>query len=252
MSSCGTTCGINKERERERTRAVKAVERSFPGFVWRPLEEPSPHGLAADGITELGRALEQVLPVRAIPRLAEVGSCDWLYLLAGLHEPALIEVADAAAFPQATKRTTRPRARVELRDRETYVRLGFSPIGRYVTIQEVVFTAAQLEDGALEILETPKVGVEDRRLQAIVKGLQGALRKSKLVVLDMAFLIAPPPVDVAQDAFDAAFGGKPELWSFLFDAAPASTTRAHFIPRTAQGRRFAVASRQNAGEQLTP
>ena len=245
MGSCGTTCGINKERERERTRAVKAVERSFPGFVWRVLEEPTAHALPADGITELGRALEQVLPVRAIPRLAEIGSCDWLYLLAGLHEPALIEVADGTV-------STRKKTRVELRDRETYVRLGFSPIGRYVTIQEVVFTAEQLEDGALEILETPKVGVEDRRLQAIVKGLQGALRKSKLVVLDMAFLIAPPPVDAAQDAFDVAFGGQPELWSFLFDAAPASTTRAHFIPRTAQGGRFAVASRENAGEQLTP
>jgi hypothetical protein len=248
MGACGTTCGINKERERERTRAVKAVERSFPGFVWRVLEEPSPSALPADGITELGRALEQVLPVRAIPRLAEVGSCDWLYLLAGLHEPALIEVADGTV-PNGPDRK---KGRVELRDEETYVRLGFSPIGRYVTIQEVLFTAEQLEEDALEILEAPKVGVEDRRLQAIVKGLQGALRKSKLVVLDMAFLVAPPPVDVAQDAFEVAFGGKPELWSFLFDAAPASTTRAHFIPRTAQGRRFAIASRENAGEQLTP
>ena len=249
MGSCGTTCGINKERERERARAVKAVERSFPGFVWRALEEPSPQALPADGITELGRALEQVLPVRAIPRLAEIGSCDWLYLLAGLHEPALIEVADAAV---PDRNLQNKKGRVLLRDRETYVRLGFSPIGRYVTIQEVVVTAEQLEEGALEMLEAPKVGVEDRRLQSIVKGLQGALRKSKLVVLDMAFLVAPPPVDVAQDAFDVAFGGKPELWSFLFDAAPASTTRAHFIPRTAQGRRFAVASRENAGEQVTP
>lgn len=248
MGSCGTTCGINKERERERTRAVKAVERSFPGFVWRVLEEPSSLALPADGITDLGRALEHLLPVRAIPRLAELGSCDWLYLLAGLHEPALIEVADGT-FPNGA---ARKKGRVELRDQETYVRLGFSPIGRYVTIQEVVFTAEQLEEDALEILEAPKVGVEDRRLQAIVKGLQGALRKAKLVVLDMAFLIAPPPVEVEQDAFELAFGGKPELWSFLFDAAPASTTRAHFIPRTAQGRRFAIASRENAGEQLTP
>lgn len=248
MGSCGTTCGINKERQRERARAVKAVERSFPGFVWRVLEEPSPQALAADGITELGRALEQILPVRAIPRLAEIGSCDWLYLLAGLHEPALVEVADAAV----PNHTPRNNARVELRDRETYVRLGFSPIGRYVTIQEVVCTADHLEEEALEIVETPKVGVEDRRLQVIVKGLQGALRKSKLVVLDMAFLVEPPPVVVAQDAFEMAFGGEPQLWSFLFDAAPASTTRAHFIPRVAQGRRFALVSRQNAGEELTP
>ncbi len=245
MGACGTTCGINKERERERTRAMKAVERSFPDFVWRVLEEPSSTALPADGITDLGRALEHLLPVRAIPRLAEIGSCDWLYLLAGLHEPSLLEVAEGSVPNGAARK-------VELRDRETYIRLGFSPIGRYVTIQEVVFTAEQLEEGALEILEAPKVGVEDRRLQAIVKGLQGALRKSKLVVLDMAFLIAPPPVDVAQDAFEVAFGRTPELWSFLFDAAPASTTRAHFIPRTAQGRRFAIASRENAGEQLTP
>ena len=46
-------------------------------------------------------------------------------------------------------------------------------------------------DGGYEIVEEPQPGVVDRRLQAIVKGLQGALRKAKLVVLDMAALVGP-------------------------------------------------------------
>jgi hypothetical protein len=233
MSSCGATCGINRERERERELALAAVVRAFPGFAWC-----APHmckvshvafGVASDAIVDLGRALEELLPVRAIFRPGDAGACDWLYLLAGFASPSLIEVADGA-------RMCRDSTAAEIH--ETYVRLGFSPLGRYVTIQEVVARAmrgadALDSDSSRRIISIePQMGVADRRLQAIVKGLQGKLRRERLIVLDMAFLAQPiaeiAPHATRQNEFIDAFGTEPCLFSFLFDPAPPSAMRAVF------------------------
>ena len=159
MAGCeGSSCGIGKQRDRE-------LDRVRAAMVGHP-EEAVSH----PEITRLGTLFEQLLPVRAFLRKASVpDECDWLYLLVGVHDRSLMEEGEPA------------------RDQETYVRLGFSPLGRFVTLQECRLTLDR-RAGILE--EAPRVGVEDRRLQGIVKGLQGALRKARLIVVDAAFLCA--------------------------------------------------------------
>ncbi len=206
MAGCGGgTCGIQKGRDKEKASALKALGhalgRGVPGVG---------AGLPFDEIARLGAHLEEVLPVRAFVRPAgEAGACDWLYLLAGLHPASLYELAEGACEPGE-----------RARDEETYVRLGFSPLGPFVTLQEVVM---RVEGGEpLLLFEEPKVGVEDRRLQLIVKGLQGALRKRRLAVLDAAFLIGAPPAELAAGPGRRA---PSTLWAGLFDPDPPETTR---------------------------
>jgi hypothetical protein len=217
VGACGTTCGIQKERDRERRAALVAAERAHPALVWRADPVAGCGGLPFDAIGDLGARLEDLLPVRALPREGD-GGCDWLYLLAGVHSPSLCELMGGTAPASAEARHLN----------ETYVRIAFSPFGRFVTLQEVLFSATFMP-GGLAILEEPIVGINDRRLQLVVKGLQGALRKTKLVVLDMAFVAQPPPTNAVQGAYEEAFGQPPMLWSFLFEAAPPSTTRAALI-----------------------
>jgi hypothetical protein len=209
MAGCGGgTCGINKGREKEKASALLALRHALGGG------RPPSAGLPFDEIERLGAHLEEVLPVRAFVRPgAEPGACDWLYLLAGLHPASLYELAEGACEP--AERT---------RDEETYVRLGFSPLGPFVTLQEVVM---RVEAGEPPLLfEEPKVGIEDRRLQLIVKGLQGALRKRRLVVLDAAFLVGAPPAELAEGP-----GGAPStLWAGLFDLDPPETSRLIALP----------------------
>ncbi len=218
MGACGAGCGITKQREREQQAAVDAAARAYPGWVWRPEPAALSPALPFDAVRALGAELEQLLPVRAIARTAEGSGCDWLYLLAGVHAPCLVEVADGAPPPRA------PRLR------ETYVRVGLSSLGPFATLQEVR-VSARPSRGALIVVEEPRMGVEDRRLTHIVKGLQGALRKAKIVVLDMAVLVQPPPEDAPQPAYLRAYGEPPARWAFLFDPAPPTTKRAIEIPR---------------------
>jgi hypothetical protein len=161
--------------------------------------------------------------VRAIVRVAENGGADAIYVLAGLHAPALCEIADGAAVDLHAVSSSR----------ETYLRIPFSPFGRFVTIQEVQVLAREVPSrggsaASLEIVEEPLAGVEDRRLRTMVKGLQGALRKKGLTLLDMAFLVQPV-AGGAQTAFVRDFQEAPMLWSLLFDPAPPTTVRASLV-----------------------
>lgn len=205
MAGCGGgTCGIQKGREREKAAALRALGHALGGGA-------TSAGLPLDEIARLGAHLEEILPVRAFVRPGgEAGACDWLYLLAGLHPASLYELAEGTHDP--AERT---------RDEETYVRLGFSPLGPFVTLQEV---AMRVEGGDPPLLfEEPKVGVEDRRLQLIIKGLQGALRKRRLVVLDAAFLVGSPPAELSAGLGDAQ--APSTVWAGLFDPDPPDMQR---------------------------
>jgi|GEM_PF-1294095 len=235
--ACGATCGITRVRERERRIALAAARRAYPGLVWR--EAPEPRALAAheaDAIAALGRTIESILPVRALLRPADSGECDALYLLAGVHAPSLFEIdrdgapLEAGEPSSAGDRDRAPEAPPR-RDRETYVRVAFSPIGRFVTIQEVTMTATKVDGASFAIEEERVVGVADKRLQHVVKGLQGALREARWVVLDMAFLAGDAGGEARQEAYEARYGAPPSLWSLLFEAAPPSTSRIALVSR---------------------
>jgi hypothetical protein len=156
--------------------------------------------------------------MRAIVRTLDTQGASVIDLLAGLHAPALLEIADGARVDPS----------VALSKHEVYLRVAFSPWGRFVTIQEVdVFARPTAVD--VEIVEEPISGVQDVRLRAMVKGLQGALRKARFTLLDMAFLATP--LEGEQGAYVQEFRETPTVWSLLFDAAPPATVRASLVPR---------------------
>ena len=209
MAGCGSSaCGIQKGREKEQASAQRAA-------LWARTHGKPSRSSALEDIQALGDYLETLLPLRAFVRPAETDhGCDWLYLLAGIHPRALIEFADGLLEP----------AEAPFRIQEHYLRLGISPWGPFVTMQEVHLswrnedpteppsilsnyrkTAAVTSPAFL--VEEPKIGVEDQRLRYLVKGLQGALRQQRWIVLDAAFLLQ-----------DSA-----RLWYDLFDANPAET-----------------------------
>jgi|HubBroStandDraft_2_1064218.scaffolds.fasta_scaffold157241_2 hypothetical protein len=225
MGACGADCGITRIRDREKQAALALAERLHPGRVWRRVPDREP-AVTFDDLLEIGRHLEDVLPVRAIVRAAEARGADAIYLLAGVHAPALCEIADGATVDGG-------RAFVP---RETYLRVVFSPFGRLVTIQEVRVVASHSPPStrsevplSLQIVEEPLAGVEDRRLRTMVKGLQGALRKKNLTLLDMAFLVQPLEGG-PQTAFLGDYHEEPMLWSLLFDPIPPTTVRASLVP----------------------
>jgi hypothetical protein len=223
MGACGADCGITRARERDREAARALAKRLHPDLVWKRRSYPEP-AVSFDRRVAIGRHLEDLLPVRAIVRAGDEGAADAIELLAGLHSPALREIADVGSFD--------PRAPIVLR--ETYVRVSFSPFDRFVTLQEILLSARATPPGSLgaaqslEIVEEPMAGVVDRRLAPLVKGLQGVLRKAGLTLLDMAFLMQPIE-GVAQAAFVREFDEPPTLWSLLFDPAPPTMIRASLV-----------------------
>ena len=203
MAGCGSSaCGIQKGRDKELASARRAA--SLATSSTRPSGGP-----ALEDLRAFGEQLEDLLPLRALVRPAESAqSCDWLYLLAGVHPRSLVEIADGLLAPLV----------VPFRTEESYLRLGFSALGPFVTLQEVRVSLQHPEETSERpklfenlsvILEEPKAGVEDPRLRFLVKGIQGALRKRRWIVLDAAFL-------VQDDAI---------LWHRLFDPNPFTTAR---------------------------
>jgi len=218
MAGCGGgTCGIQAEREAERRRVLELLARVYPGGTCAegPLEELVGSGLDLAGCRDLAARIADVLPVRVVPVAAGPdGLGDALYLLVGLHEPCLLELREGLCAKDAEM----------LRTRETYLRVLLSPLGRLVTLQETVLELVDLGGGARLVAEHPQAGVEDRDLRILVTGLQGMLRKARIVLLDFAFLLQP--FGAGQDeAFAARWATDPTLWSVLFDPAPPTTTR---------------------------
>ena len=222
MAGCGGgTCGISRERERERAALLALIAERYPGLVF-PGSEAARPPVSRDEARALGDRFEAMLPVRAFLCPADDASaCDWLYLLAGIHPRALLEF-DAGLLPPGER---------PLRSEETYLRLGFSALGRYVTLQEATISLDPGEGEGLSLLtEETRVGVVDPRLALIVKGVQGALRKEHLVVLDAAFLTQPVvgarfATDADREVALASDDEPPLVWNFVFEATPPGTRR---------------------------
>lgn len=219
MGSCGTSCGITKERARDLLRARNTAARVHPGYAWSRSRSFAPPAVSPDALVDLARELERVLPARVLVRHGDTEECDSLYVLAGLHAPSLLEIKARTATISGEPR----------RSSETYIRIAVSPHGRFTTLQEIRFTAEAL-DGGLLIVEEPQPGVVDRRLQHLVKALQGGLRKARLVVLDLAAALSPledAPVEPASPDEPVS------LWSLLFERTSPLAARGGWVASSA-------------------
>lgn len=195
MSSCGSSCGITRDRERQKDAVRALVARACIDEVF----DAAP--FADDELHALARTFAEVLPVLAVPARGAVA--DWIYL---------VPTVDARAWAAAREGLgDAPDAPVE-----TALRVGLSAMGRYATLQEVTLSGARDGDGWW-IEESRCVGVVDRRLAMFVKGAQGMLRAKKIVCLDAAFLCEPA-------------GDGRALWHWLFDEDPMETRLGAWSP----------------------
>jgi hypothetical protein len=215
--ACGANCGITRNRERQKAQARALAARAYPGLVWTasPVWSPGEPPIGRDEVVELAAGLEQVVPGRVLARADEPGSCDALWVLAGLHAPCWLEVRDEPDGDELPAVAG-----------ETYLRVALSPLGRYYTLQEVRITATAMA-GGLWIEEQRIVGVEDRRLQLFVKATQGFLGKRRLTGLDAAFLAEPAASAHELDA-------PATLYALLFEPVPAGLRRGDFVPTGAR------------------
>lgn len=216
---CGTMCGITRTRERHQTEARQRAARAYPGWVWSPTPSWLPDEPPVDPgeIQELADGLVQVLPARTVITVPAPGDCESLHLLAGMHEPCWLEVRES----------TGSFGTVPTPIDETYVRVVFSPLGRYYSLQEVRLSAS-LEPNGVWLEERRLVGLQDRRLQWFVKAIQGFFGKRKLVGLDAAFLAEPVPDP--DGAIAGQLGAPPTLWTLLFERTPAACTKGEWLP----------------------
>jgi len=192
---------------------LEIVSRAYPGAL-EPVA-PLERGLDLDGVLGLGDKIGDVLPVRVFEhRAGPDGFGDSLYLFCGLHAPCLYELREGLCARDAPM----------LRSAETYLRVALSPLGRFATLQESVLRLEDLGEGRRLVAEEPRAGVENGDLRTMVTGLQGLLRRERIVLLDAAFLFQAiaGPVD---PAFEQRWASPPTLWNALFDPAPPTTTR---------------------------
>lgn len=206
MGACGATCGITRERARQReaARALALSARSAGacGAVVR--------AFGPEEVAQLAARLEAALPCQ-VRVLDDPSGAWWVYLVASMSEPTWVDVLGAVGAG--------PRSGSE----ETALRVGLSPLGRYATLQEVTLRGELQPDGVY-IEEHRAVGVVDRRLQLFVKATQGLLRSLKIVTLDAAFLVEPLEP-----------GGDDTVWTALFDPDPMGVTVASFVPAVPAG-----------------
>ncbi len=197
MGTCGASCGITKQRAKERHKATSAALRAFAdGRRGTPRWWPDATKFTTTEVESLAERLRQALPCRvAVVAPSDELGATWLYVVATVGAGSWVELREglSTSAPTATE--------------ERGLRVGLSPLHRTAVVQEFVVRVTT-EGESTWVEESRVAGVEDKRLQMFVKAAQGLLQTMKIPTLDAAFLQEP-----------AAEGGDP-LWSLLFDADP--------------------------------
>jgi hypothetical protein len=201
MGACGATCGIQRTRERERDVARALAHRCWPDG---PLGDP---GAAGEGVdheraADLAEALREVLPARVMVVNATADGAASVYCLATTDETSWLDRREGTGV-------------APLRGEDRGLRVVLSPVGLYAALQEVTLVGSDDGDGVW-VEERRVAGVEDRRLQLLVKGAQGVIRRAGLTLLDAAFLAEPH--------------GAGTLWQSLFERDPPASAVGDYAP----------------------
>lgn len=203
MGACGATCGIQRTREREREAARDLANRCWPDG---PLGEPAVAGEGIDdeGAARLAEALGEILPVRAVALGAEGDRASSVYCLATTDDTTWLERREGlGAIPR--------------RAEDRGLRVVLSPVGPYAALQEVALLGSDDGEGVW-VEERRLAGVEDRRMQHLVRGAQAVIRREGITLLDAAFLAEPH--------------GAGTLWQSLFERDAPSSAVGDYAPAT--------------------
>ncbi len=204
MGACGATCGIQRTRERERESARALADRCWPEG---PLGEPGVAGEGVDGAraARLAEVLGEILPVRAVALGAEGDRAASVYCLATTDDTTWLERREGAGS-------------IPRRAEDRGLRVVLSPVGLYAALQEVTLVGSDDGEGVW-VEERRLAGVEDRRLQHLVRGAQAVIRREGLTLLDAAFLAEPH--------------GPGTLWQSLFELDPPASAVGDYAPAAA-------------------
>jgi hypothetical protein len=136
--------------------------------------------------------------------------CHYIYVLCLGREPALVDVRDGLAPPEADH------------VRERYLRVHLSTVARLATIQEVAMELDQTPDGWL-LRELPLPGVYDPKLLKRMRAIVDLVEASDIEHLDFGLVDKAYPDAVAGE-YAERYGVEPALVNFLFYAQPARTS----------------------------
>ena len=206
-SPCSATCGISRERDRDRMAARALAERAYPNGISYPVWAPIAPAFASDEVGTLCAAMADALPCDA--RVLLDVRCDWIYLVATVNSRTWLALREG---------------QVQRSDGgvEQGIRVGLSSLGRFATLQEIRWSGTVDPDG-IWVEETRCAGVDDRRLVVFVKAAQGILRRQRIPTLDAAFLTGPVTDPTVT------------LWNALFDPDPMITSVGTWIPAELHG-----------------
>lgn len=208
MGACGASCGITRERSRQREAARRLALGRLAEGPSGASEASGQTRFEADEVSALTGRLEAALPclVRVVDDDGGAPGTVWVYLTAAVDGPNWVDFRAGLGEAPASGAV------------QTALRVGLCSYGRYATLQEVQLRGEVEGDGVF-VEETRCPGVVDRRLQLFVKATQGLLRVMKVVTLDAAFLAEPLGDDRTETA-----------WEALFDADPMGVTVASYVP----------------------
>jgi hypothetical protein len=212
-TDCNRKGGCEAHKEPQRRAIADVLASLYPDRTWgRPDDEARFRaGIRPAEARKLARAVAAA--ARAPVFVRDGGPedlCHYIYVLCLGRVPALVDVRDGLAPPEAD------------RVRERYLRLHLSTMARLATIQEV---AMELDrDGNDWVLrELPLPGVYDAKLLKRMRAIVDLVEAHDIEHLDFGLVDKPAP-EAQPGEYVERYGVEPALVNFLFYAQPARTS----------------------------
>jgi hypothetical protein len=220
-SSCTKSGGCETHKGPQRAIIDEVMRAVYPERTWG---RPDDEARFRAGIREReARALARSISTAAkAPTFFRAGGpddlCHYVYVLCLGREPALVDVRDGLAPPEADH------------VRERYLRVHLSTVGRLATIQEVAMELDKSGEGWL-LRELPQPGIYDAKLLKRLRAIVDLVEASDVEHLDFGLVDKPYPDAVAGD-YAERYGVEPALVNFLFYAQPARTSATMLLHPT--------------------
>ncbi len=212
-ATCKSSGGCESHKGPQRAVIDEVMRAVYPARVWG---QPDDEARFRAGIREReARALGRSMATAAkAPTYFRAGGpddlCHYVYVLCLGREPALLDVRDGLAPPEADH------------VRERYLRVHLSTVARIATIQEVAMELDRSGDGWL-LRELPQPGIYDAKLLKRLRAIVDLVEASDIEHLDFGLVDKPYP-DAVDGDYVERYGVAPALVNFLFYAQPARTS----------------------------
>jgi hypothetical protein len=214
-AGCTKHDGCEAEKGPQRTLIERVFELVYPDGTWGHPDDEARFGAGVRPreVRRLGRAISTA--TRA-PTFVRAGGpddlCEFVYVLCVGRLPALIDVREGLAAPEAPTQ------------REQYLRVAFSTVARAAAIQEVA-----LELDGDELRELPRPGVYDDKLLKRMRAIVDLVEAHEIEHLDFG-MVDKPFEGARPGPYVERYGVEPMIVNFLFYAQPPRTQSVTLLP----------------------